>query len=50
MKKIKFTREGKTLVVSDPAHIDCLKAKGWTSDDVGDDKKIDAADDEKGKK
>lgn len=24
-----FTRDGITLSVSDRAHIDCLKAKGW---------------------
>lgn len=46
MKKMKFSRDGKTLEVSDPAHIDCLKAKGWTCPEL----EGKNADDEKGKK
>lgn len=27
---MKFTKDGVTYGVKDPAHIDCFKAKGWT--------------------
>lgn len=26
---MKFTKDGMTYDVKDPAHIDCFKAKGW---------------------
>ena len=50
MKKLKFTRNGKILEVSDPAHVDCLKAKGWECPALKEDAEADKADDKEGKK